>query len=63
VAEAAPGDGLGVVLLRLLARPDIRAFNGEENGALVVDNAVHEYWEGRYLLDEFSQSKREMIGV
>lgn len=36
-----PGDGLRVVLLGLLAGPDVGAFDGEEDVALVVDDGVH----------------------
>ena len=42
VGETTPSDCLGVVLLRLLARPDVGAFDREEDGALVIDNGVHE---------------------
>lgn len=39
--KSAPGNGLRVVLLDVLAGPDIGALDGEEDIALVVDNGDH----------------------
>ena len=44
VAKAAPYDCLGVVRLRLLARPDISALNGQQDLTLVVDDRIHHHY-------------------
>ncbi len=40
--EPAPCYGLGIILLRLLARPNIRTLDGEQNFPLIVNDTVHQ---------------------
>ena len=41
VAGNGPGDGKGIVLLDVLAGPDVRAFNRRENRELIRNDGLH----------------------
>ena len=44
MAKTTPGDGLRIILLWLLTRPNIRSLDRKKNFTLIGNNRVHQDW-------------------